>query len=191
MPCTHRGQRFCSQHAPCDPFIQGALADSASLSSCPTSKLCKALLRCFDNRTESCRDMAVSSCSRLLQLDPDATLGLLPYVLPVLMERLQCDEVMTHAAFWWHTQQNVSCMAKLCSCFNDSRSCLHQVPVITLALLPLSTMLSTPTSPTVNVASVLIKRLQESAHHCISLLSCSPTTPQSKVRRSECSWCSC
>lgn len=147
MPCTHRGQRFCSQHAPCDPFIQGALADSASLSSCPTSKLCKALLRCFDNRTESCRDMAVSSCSRLLQLDPDATLGLLPYVLPVLMERLQCDEVMTHAAFWWHTQQNVSCMAKLCSCFNDSRSCLHQVPVITLALLPLSTMLSTPTSP--------------------------------------------
>lgn len=56
--------------------------------------------------------MAVSSCSRLLQLDPDATLGLLPYVLPVLMERLQCDEVMTHAAFWWHTQQNVSCVAK-------------------------------------------------------------------------------
>lgn len=37
--------------------------------------------------------MAVSCCSTILQSDPDATLGLLPYVLPVLVERLQCDEV--------------------------------------------------------------------------------------------------
>lgn len=84
----------------CLVFVQGALAGSAELnSSIPTSKLCKALLRCFDNRTESCRDMAVSSCSRLLQVDPDATLGLLPYVLPVLVERLQCDEVGAHRGF--------------------------------------------------------------------------------------------
>lgn len=75
--------------------MQDALSDTSAAASLslPTSKLCKALLRCFDNRTEACRDKAVACCSMLLQADPDAVLSLLPYVMPVLVERLQCDEV--------------------------------------------------------------------------------------------------
>jgi hypothetical protein len=76
-------------------LLQEALSDAAAAASLslPTSKLCKALLRCFDSRAEACRDTAVSCCSMLLQADPDAVLSLLPYIMPVLVERLQCDEV--------------------------------------------------------------------------------------------------
>lgn len=84
--------------------LQAALAGmpAAEASALPTSKLGKALLRCFDARAEACRDMAVSCFTELLHMDPDATLGLLPYAMPVLGERLQCDEV--------------SCRRKWCLC---------------------------------------------------------------------------
>jgi hypothetical protein len=73
--------------------LQAALADVEIASAVPSAKVCKALLRSFDNRTEACRDMAVSCLTQILHIDPDSTLSLLPYVMPVLVERMQCDEV--------------------------------------------------------------------------------------------------
>jgi hypothetical protein len=84
---------LCQHGDQCVTSLQAVLKDAEAASALPTAKLCKALLRCFEHHTEACRDMAVSCLSSLLQADPDATLGLLPYVIPVLVERLQCDEV--------------------------------------------------------------------------------------------------
>eukprot|EP00879_Flechtneria_rotunda_P022808 GHRR01024092.1.p2 GENE.GHRR01024092.1~~GHRR01024092.1.p2 ORF type:complete len:126 (+),score=27.28 GHRR01024092.1:496-873(+) len=56
-----------------------------------TSKLGKGLLRQFDNRSEACRELVVSTFKRLLQAGPDATLQMLPYVMPVMEERLHLD----------------------------------------------------------------------------------------------------
>lgn len=98
--------------------LQAALADVEVASAVPSAKLCKALLRSFDNRTEACRDMAVSCLTQILQLDPDLTLSLLPYVMPVLVERMQCDEVSTlqdiHHSLHTEVQQHHHVMSGKC-----------------------------------------------------------------------------
>jgi hypothetical protein len=51
--------------------------------------MCKPLLRRFDDVSEKCRDLAASCVLKLLRSCPDEALGLLPYVVPVLEERLR------------------------------------------------------------------------------------------------------
>ncbi|WIA41829.1 hypothetical protein OEZ86_009159 [Tetradesmus obliquus] len=59
--------------------------DVAEALSC---KLGKALLRRFEDKSEACREAAVSTFNAMLQAGADATLSLLPYAIPVLEERL-------------------------------------------------------------------------------------------------------
>jgi hypothetical protein len=57
------------------------------------AKLGKAVLRRFDDRSEACRELAVTAFSQLMQMAPDGVLALLPYALPVLEERLHMNQV--------------------------------------------------------------------------------------------------
>jgi hypothetical protein len=69
------------------------MAASLSPSHPHSVNLGKAVLRCMDQRAEACRELAARACTALLRADPDATLALLPYAMPVLEERLRADEV--------------------------------------------------------------------------------------------------
>lgn len=51
--------------------------------------LFKPLLRRFDDASEQCRELAAGCLLRLLKAYPDEALGLLPYAVPVLEERMQ------------------------------------------------------------------------------------------------------
>jgi len=53
------------------------------------SHLVKPLLRRFDDASERCRELAASCTLQTLRSGPDHALALLPYVMPVLEERLQ------------------------------------------------------------------------------------------------------
>eukprot|EP00898_Chlorokybus_atmophyticus_P002042 jgi/Chlat1/2839/Chrsp194S02999 len=48
----------------------------------------KALVRRFEDSSEQCRELAVSTLAELLEACPSATHALLPYVVPALQERL-------------------------------------------------------------------------------------------------------
>lgn len=68
----------------------GSSSSDATLSApalCRT--LTKPLLRRFDDASEKCREMAAGCALKLLRSCPDEVLGLLPYIMPVLEERLQ------------------------------------------------------------------------------------------------------
>ena len=52
------------------------------------NKIGKALLRRFDDPSEACRDLSVSLLTSLISIAPHSTLSLLPYVMPVLQERI-------------------------------------------------------------------------------------------------------
>ncbi|EFJ44828.1 hypothetical protein VOLCADRAFT_106220 [Volvox carteri f. nagariensis] len=52
----------------------------------------KALLRRFDDPSDTCREMAVTGLLRLLQAAPGAVLSLLPYAFPVVSERVRHRE---------------------------------------------------------------------------------------------------
>jgi hypothetical protein len=81
--------------------MNGAPAEAANVGNAhwpPTSaglrpplpcSLVKPLLRRFDDASEQCREVAAWCALELLRRAPDEALALLPYVVPVLEERLQ------------------------------------------------------------------------------------------------------
>jgi hypothetical protein len=82
----------------------------AAADGLPTQKLGKAVLRCFEHRSEACRELAAATATALLRADPDATLALLPYAMPVLEERLHADEVCAELC------AELSCMPRCQAC---------------------------------------------------------------------------
>ncbi|GAX77040.1 hypothetical protein CEUSTIGMA_g4487.t1 [Chlamydomonas eustigma] len=57
-------------------------------------KLGKALLRRYDDSAEACRELAVSILSGLLKAAPHSVLSMMPYIVPVLEERLCMDSLL-------------------------------------------------------------------------------------------------
>jgi len=140
--------------------VQAALSNAAPDSTFPTAKLGKSLLRCFDNRAETCRDLSVSCFTRLLQIDPDMTLAMLPYAVPVLGERLQASEVSC-----WLPRR----VCQLATCSAASTTSVQLSAFMTLTGRAVSWICC---------AGVCC------AEVCRVLMLCSPGTLQSPVRRS-------
>ncbi|GLI68794.1 hypothetical protein VaNZ11_013291 [Volvox africanus] len=78
--------------------VQSQLLDNPALSEkwlterLEQDGLGKALLRRFDDPSDTCREMAVTGLLRLLQAAPQAVLSLLPYAFPVISERVRHRE---------------------------------------------------------------------------------------------------
>ncbi|GIL43409.1 hypothetical protein Vafri_1181 [Volvox africanus] len=78
--------------------VQSQLLDNPALSEkwlterLEEDGLGKALLRRFDDPSDTNREMAVSGLLRLLQAAPHAVLSLLPYAFPVISERVRHRE---------------------------------------------------------------------------------------------------
>lgn len=91
-----------SRTSPDNSCVQDAFTASPSSQeqseSAMQSNLGKALLRKFDDKSEACRELAISCFMTVLSAAPDSNLQLLPYTMPVLEERLQlvavgrCDD---------------------------------------------------------------------------------------------------
>lgn len=66
--------------------------DSAFMSDVLASWLGKALLKLFADPTEAVRRAAVRFFMTSIEQGPDSVLQLLPYIIPVLEERLQAEQ---------------------------------------------------------------------------------------------------
>lgn len=123
-----------------------AVASPCSSTS-PAAKLGKALLRCFEHRSEACRDMSASCFMKLLQVDADSTLSMLPYAMPVLVERLQCDEVSSRTP--QGTAQTTCSKAKQSSQPTPGQYCVCVAWLMLRLLphiLPIGTLFAVPQS---------------------------------------------
>jgi hypothetical protein len=80
--CRYRVQKLSAQ-----------ALDSGVLDTALSSWLGKALIKCFADQSEQARIIAVSTFYSGLQRYPDAAMPMLPYLMPVLVERLQLDPV--------------------------------------------------------------------------------------------------
>ncbi len=73
--------------------MQAALAATTAEPGAPgpqlPASLAKPLLRRLDDASAKCRELAAACVLRLLRGRPDASLELLPYVMPVLEERME------------------------------------------------------------------------------------------------------
>ncbi|GBF95342.1 hypothetical protein Rsub_07770 [Raphidocelis subcapitata] len=68
--------------------VQASLSDPASPAPPLPSGLVKPLLRRFEDASDACRGLAADAALALLRAHPGDVLALLPYVMPVLEERL-------------------------------------------------------------------------------------------------------
>ncbi|GIL99070.1 hypothetical protein Vretimale_4331 [Volvox reticuliferus] len=93
-----RHYRMCSTRPQQCSVPQSQLLDNPALSEqwlterLEDGGLGKALLRRFDDPSDTCREMAVTGLLRLLQAAPQAVLSLLPYAFPVISERVRHRE---------------------------------------------------------------------------------------------------